>query len=208
MTPPTSEGETVTEYAIAIMLPPGPAERVLRARQTILGDGLPYAPHLTVRSPFAVDGDRTAVFEQIAEIAAAHRPFTVEVTGLGSFHGPVMNVVFLQVRPTRELVELHAAMSTGLKETTRFTRPHSASQELDNYVPHITIAADLTERQLAAGLAALRGEEWSFSFTCTHVTLGISEDSKTWSLLADFPLSGAPEVPHFVTHDTLGFEPN
>jgi 2'-5' RNA ligase len=198
----------VTEYSLAIILPPEHSARVLEARKAVLGDEHPYAPHVTVKSPFSVEGDRAAVLERIATIAGSHRPFVVQVTGVGSFHGPIMNVIFLHVKPTAELRGLHMDVASGLADATRYSRPYGATLELDNYVPHVTVAANLTEEQYAAGLATLDGEKPSFSFTCTHLTLGVSDDGKTWTLLADYPLSEAPATPDFVAHDTVGFDPD
>jgi 2'-5' RNA ligase len=199
----------VTEYAVAIMLPPEHARWVLGARALVLGEERPYAPHVTVKSPFVMEGDPQTVFDLIATIVRRHESFRVDVVGgIGHFGGPVENVIYLPVTATPELVGLHYDLAAGIAGVTRHSRSYGSTLELDRYVPHVTIAGSLTDEQLTTGLSALRGNQPAFSFVSTHVTLGSSEDGRVWTLLADYPLRGAPRIPHFIAHDTATFEPD
>ena len=197
----------MTEYAVAIMLSPEHARLVLGARALVLGEERPYAPHVTVKSPFFVEGEPRPVFDRIATIVSRHESFRVEIGGIGHFAGPVDNVIYLAVAATPELVRLHHDLATGIAGETRHSRAYNSILELDHYVPHVTIAGSLTGERLTAGLAALSGIQPAFSFVCTHVTLGASEDGRVWTLLTDYPLGHAPRTPHFVAHDTATFEP-
>ena len=197
----------MTQYGLALMLPPAPAECVLRARKLVLGTSRPYAPHLTVKSPVVIAGDPAPVLALAARIVARHQPIVVEADSLGHFAGPYQHVIFVRATPHPELLALHLDLVAGLGPLTTYAREYGPRLERDHYIPHITIAGALTADQLRAGLAALAGRAPNFRCVCTHVTLATSEDGHTWRLVADYPLAEAPVAPPLSTaHDTCVFD--
>jgi 2'-5' RNA ligase len=127
---------------------PEPYGGELRARRAAYGD--PQAAvvptHVTLLPPTEVDPAAVPQIEgHLAAIAARGRPFTMRLSGTGTFR-PVSRVVFVRVvQGLLECVELEAHVRTGvLYRELQFP-----------YHPHVTIAHDLGEAALDAAQADL-----------------------------------------------------
>jgi len=164
--------------AIGIPAPWGPE---LDRHRAASGDPVaPFMPaHLTLLGPTEVaiaDGD--AVVKHLAEVSAAHAPFSLHLRGTGTFR-PLNQVVFVAVvADVAACSALAAAVRSGpLDQELRYP-----------YHPHVTVAHDVP----AAALDAVQSDLASFeaSFTVDGFTLYEHGDDGHWRPQTSFALAG------------------
>jgi 2'-5' RNA ligase len=138
-------------------------------------------PHVTLLPPTEVPvGDRAAIRDHLARVAAAHAPFDLHLAGTQTFR-PVSEVVYIAVaRGEAECARIAADVRTGpLARPLHFP-----------YHPHVTVAHDVPTDMLdmaSAGLAELRAEVRVTSFTEFEQLPG-----GAWAIADEYPLSGPP----------------
>ncbi|QCR31607.1 YjcG family protein [Lysinibacillus sp. SGAir0095] len=94
-------------------------------------------PHLTLKEAFEADENEIGTISKaIASIAENHAPLTIHASKISSFF-PTTNVIYFKVEPTNELKKLHQ----DLQEQLNIGMPKHV------FIPHITIAQDLTETE-------------------------------------------------------------
>lgn len=165
---------------VAVPIPEPFAEHLQRVRAE-LGDPLALfiPPHVTLVPPTAVAPERLPeVTAHLAEVAAAHQPFVLELAGTASFR-PVSPVVFVRVvRGADACCSLEVAARTGvLAQDLRFT-----------YHPHVTIAHDIHESGLDRAFDDFAGFEASFEVSRFHLYDHGSDG--VWRPMVDFDLTG------------------
>jgi 2'-5' RNA ligase len=138
--------------AIAV---PEPFATTLASWRERAGDpeGRRVPPHVTLLPPTLVRADRLAAAERhLTEVAAEGEPFTMHLSGTGTFR-PVSDVVFVVVAAGIAQCELleSRVRSGPLARRTRFP-----------YHPHVTVAHDVPDEQLDAAYAGLTGFEARF----------------------------------------------
>ncbi|MGA9288042.1 MAG: 2'-5' RNA ligase family protein, partial [Anaerobacillus sp.] len=92
-------------------------------------------PHLTLREGFdATEEEIENLTPILHKISDESKPFSMHVYKVGSFN-PVNNVLYFKVKENEVLDDLHRQLN-----------PEEALSERDyNFVPHITIAQDLSD---------------------------------------------------------------
>jgi 2'-5' RNA ligase len=136
-------------------------------------------PHVTLLPPTAVPAaDRPAIAAHLAEVALAHPPFDMHLSGTGTFR-PVSDVVFVAVARGIGNCELIAndVRSGPLARSLSFP-----------YHPHVTVAHDVPDDMLElaySGLADLSAE-----FRVTHFTEFEQMADGTWTVAREYPLTG------------------
>lgn len=135
-------------------------------------------PHVTLKSPFELDDEKVpAVIREIREIAANTSPFPLKVYKVGSFH-PVNNVIYLRVQESDTLVELHNKLNKGdLKEDEPY-----------NFVPHITIAQDLSDAEHADVYGSLKLRDIHHEETIDRFQLMYQLENNAWTVYETFHL--------------------
>ncbi|MCW2539300.1 MAG: Phosphoesterase [Frankiales bacterium] len=164
--------------AVAI---PQPHASVLSSWRRRIGD--PEAdkipPHVTLLPPTVCSGgDLELVEKHLVEAAAAVLPFTMKLSGTGTFR-PVSQVVFVQV-------------STGIAECElleRAVRRPPLTRELAfPYHPHVTVAHDVGEDQLDQAFDGLR--DFVAQFEVNHIVMYLQDSAGAWLPRRQFPLTG------------------
>ena len=133
------------EFFIGIRLPEKLEEtceayrRAFKAPRTVA--------HITVIAPFSWERSANELHELLKEAVKPIAPFHIRGTGLGSFG---TRVLFVKVTPSDELLGLHTALSTNLRE---------AGVKVDRrpYHPHITLATRLSQGSLPAARRSWKG---------------------------------------------------
>jgi len=152
--PPAPIDASTRWFGVTIELPE-PYGSELTAWRARLGDpsAAKIPPHITLLPPTEVEGDALEKFtEHLAEVAAAHDPFRVRLSGSGTFR-PVSPVVFVALAEgTQGCAAVQADVRSGPVH-----RPLPFP-----YHPHVTVAHDLPKPQLDAALVALDGYEAEF----------------------------------------------
>jgi 2'-5' RNA ligase len=136
-------------------------------------------PHVTLLPPTGVPaGDRPAITAHLAEVARAHAPFDMHLSGTGTFQ-PVSDVVFVTVARGIGNCELLA----------NDVRSGPLHRELSYpYHPHVTVAHDVPPDMLElaySGLADLSAEFRVETFTEFEQTPG-----GAWTVAREYPLTG------------------
>ena len=160
---------------------PDPHSTVVRRWRGRVGD--PQAdlipPHVTLLPPTEIPGqDMDAVVKQLHEAAVTTGPFTMHLSGTGTFR-PLSQVVFVQVAAGIAQCEiLEAAIRQGV-----LVRP------LDYpFHPHVTVAHDIDAASMDAAYEGL--SDFVARFRVDRFALYIRGDSGVWNLEQDFPLEG------------------
>jgi 2'-5' RNA ligase len=128
--------------------------------------------------PTAVpEGEVDRVVGTLERVACTHAPFTVRLSGTGSFR-PVSPVVFVTVAEGGSgCARLEQALHAEIQDAPRRFPYH----------PHVTIAHDGDDAHLDRAVADQA--RFEASFEVTSFTLFV-EDDGAWRALRDFELSG------------------
>jgi 2'-5' RNA ligase len=171
--------EIVLGVAVAI---PSPHSNVLSTWRTRVGDPVAELvwPHVTLLPPTPVPAERLdEVVEHLAAAAAAREPFTMHLSGTGTFR-PTSPVVFVQVaRGVADCEELEKLIRTG-----------PLDRQLDfPYHPHVTVAHHVDDEALDDAYEGLAG--FVARFPVQSIQLFCREEDGRWRQHTEFPLGGA-----------------
>jgi 2'-5' RNA ligase len=136
-------------------------------------------PHVTLLPPTEIEADQLELVEKhLAEAAAGVLPFTMRLSGTGSFR-PVSQVVFVQV-------------STGIAQCElleRAVRRDPIVREVEfPYHPHVTVGHDLADQYLDQAYEGLR--DFVAQFRVEAFTLYTQDEDGTWRPHREYPLTG------------------
>jgi 2'-5' RNA ligase len=179
---PRSTATATTVLGVVVSVPEPWAELLVEWR-TKVGD--PQAslvpPHVTLLPPTEVPvADRSAITAHLAQVARRHPPFSMHLSGTGTFR-PISEVVFVAVARGIANCELIA----GDVRTGPLGRPLTFP-----YHPHVTVAHDVPGDMLDmayAGLAELHAE-----FPVTSFTEFEQLPGGAWAVAREYPLTGPP----------------
>jgi 2'-5' RNA ligase len=180
---PRSKAPTDTAVIGVVVAVPEPWAQLLVDWRAKVGD--PQAslipPHVTLLPPTEVPAaGRSAISGHLASVARAHPPFTMHLSGTGTFR-PVSEVVFVAVARGIGDCELLAG------DLRRGPLARSLSYP---YHPHVTVAHDVGPDMLElayGGLADLSAE-----FQVQHFTEFEQTPSGAWVVAREYPLTGPP----------------
>ena len=136
-------------------------------------------PHLTLMASFDAEEDQIEkIVGRLRETAGKCTPFTLEVLKVSTFQ-PVNNVIYLKIDPNQALLSLHDEIIRSLEGKEEYA-----------YVPHITLAQDLSNDEHSdvygqLSLLQLRHEE-----TIDRFQLLYQLENGTWAVHDTFQLGG------------------
>ncbi|HEX8304154.1 MAG TPA: 2'-5' RNA ligase family protein [Jatrophihabitans sp.] len=160
---------------------PEPHAAVLAGWRRRIGD--PEAdkvpPHVTLLPPTEIEADQLELVEKhLAEAATAVLPFTMRLSGTGSFR-PVSQVVFVQV-------------SSGIAQCElleRAVRRDPIVREVEfPYHPHVTVGHDLADERLDEAYEGL--QDFVAQFRVEAFTLYTQNGDGAWRPHREYPLTG------------------
>lgn len=141
-------------YAITLVLDAEAASSVVAMWETLASRGLSddalrlgYPPHLTL-AVFPDNADLTRLLAAVRDGAARWRELPIALTSLGLFPG-MPAAMFLAPVVTPELLALHTGFLTSLPG--EMVDPH---YQIGHWVPHVTLAEDLTDPAAAISVLA------------------------------------------------------
>ncbi|HKC29197.1 MAG TPA: 2'-5' RNA ligase family protein [Jatrophihabitans sp.] len=179
----TDGGEEVVGVAIAI---PQPHANVLANWRCEVGDpaGELVFPHVTLLPPTPIPSDAMAEVEKhLDETAALHEPFTMHLSGTGTFR-PTSQVVYIQV----------AAGVSNCEVLEREIRSGPLARELQfPYHPHVTVAQDIPDDRLDDAYDGLSG--FIARFRVETFVLFSRDASGRWNWHREFALGGTAAGP-------------
>lgn len=182
-------GATVT-LGVSLAVPE-PYGTVLQERRASFGDtaahGIPT--HITLLPPTEVRAAaRPAIEAHLARVALGGRPFTMRLSGTGTFR-PLSPVVFVQV--VEGVLEC-----SRLQEQVRDPQGPLARELAFPYHPHVTVAHGIDDAAMDRADAELSGFE--ASWTAAGFALYLQGEDCVWRLQREFAFGrseGVPPVP-------------
>ncbi|MGH9554891.1 MAG: 2'-5' RNA ligase family protein [Terriglobales bacterium] len=144
--------------------------------------------HLTLLPPRCLNGPENAALETLGQICSTVEPFEVSMNGVESFI-PVTPTVYIQVRETAKMRELHDRLNDGIFQC----------EEQWQYRPHLTIAKLATD-QLAQRAFEVSRQRWAGyrgprQITIDELTFVREGPDNRWIDLAPVPLGRALAQP-------------
>lgn len=169
-------GGFLMKYAICIF-PSKEIQDAANAYRKRYDPQFPYiAPHITLKYRFDMDDTlRDTIVEELRKIAQNTKPFTINITKVGTF-APVTNTVYLKVTSIPELVQLHEQMHSG-----KF--PEESPYP---FGPHVTIAQELTNDEYSDIYGSLQMKEVSFEDKIENFSLVKQAEDGTWEVYETF----------------------
>jgi 2'-5' RNA ligase len=149
-------------------------------------------PHITLKMPFHRKATLAEVRQRIQQVAAATRPIPIALRGVGGFPGPFTSAIYATIQPNRRLHALHARLVRALHLTVENVLPYTEEIELQRYVPHITLATDLTRADYRRLMRRLRNCRLEGRFELAELELICRGRRGTWARVALIPLGTAP----------------
>lgn len=135
-------------------------------------------PHITLKEPFEESEERIdEIVEELFKVARDIQPFELEIKKVKSFY-PVSNTIYLKVEPVEELMELNEKLHSGKlpKEKTYA------------FVPHITIAQDLTHDEYSDVFGRLQMQNFDFKEEVDRFQLLYQLEDGIWTVYETFTL--------------------
>lgn len=135
-------------------------------------------PHITLKAAFQSDDQQLRIIaEELGKIAENHKPFTIHIKKISSFH-PVNNVIYMKVEPIPELEALFDEINS---------KPFGNPPEYA-FVPHITIARDLSNSEHTDVFSQLKLQRMDHSETIDRFHLLYQLDNGVWTVYETFLL--------------------
>jgi|GEM_PF-2266211 2'-5' RNA ligase len=178
------------QMAIAIFAPADVAQEVQAWQALFPAPQSGLQAHVTVKRPFVPRLSQAQIEARIADVCRHFRPFRLQLRGLGQFTTSNDNVLYVAVAENPALRRLHQALLVALAELARPGSPEDALYEGEGFVPHLTIAHNLSDEELPAARARLAGYTPHYKFLVTELALAGQEDEGDWRILRYFPLGG------------------
>lgn len=137
-------------------------------------------PHITVKEAFEYDEkDIDSISNALAEIAKETKPFDIEINKVSTF-APVTNTIYFKVENTPELTTLNEKLHDGIFSTEKDY----------NFVPHITIAQELSDEEYHDVFGSLKMRHVEFRDTLDRVSLCYQLENGTWQVYETFKFEG------------------
>jgi 2'-5' RNA ligase len=172
-----------------VTLPPPRIAHTLRGLREKLGVSQHAdEPHITLKMPFQVRTSLRDVQDRLLQVVLRTRPITVSLQGIGGFPGPYAATVYATIGPNPRLLALHNDLVATLHGAIENVLPYTEEVELESYVPHITIASDLSEDEFGRLMSSCQGRELRGRFTVEEVILMRRGASGQWRAVASYML--------------------
>lgn len=168
---------------VAIAIPPPHATVITSWRRRVKDPAADLVfPHVTLLPPTSVEpGDLPDIEKHLAHVAQHSQPFTMHLTGTGTFR-PTTPVVFVNVAlGVTECEDLETAIRRGpLEREIAFP-----------YHPHVTVAHNISDEGLDEAYDGLSG--FLARFVVHGFVLFSRDADRRWQWRTEFLLGGTPE---------------
>ena len=137
-------------------------------------------PHITLKESFEADDTEISHISQtISSIAQNTSPFTIHASRISSFF-PTTYVIYFKIEPNDAINKLHQV----IQEKVNIGKPKHV------FIPHITIAQDLTETEHDDIFGQLRMVGVNERDTIDRIHLVYQLDDGSWTAYETFRLTG------------------
>ncbi|MGG3799497.1 YjcG family protein [Metabacillus fastidiosus] len=136
------------------------------------------APHVTIKSAFfATDEEIKPIVQELHKIAEDTQPIKLNIQKVSSF-SPVNKVIYLKIEPTKQLLDLHSKLHSGILDE----KPDYS------FVPHITVGQNLSEDEHSDVLGSLKMRNFEHEETVDRFHLLYQLENGTWTVYDTFLL--------------------
>lgn len=138
-------------------------------------------PYITLKDTFEVDESQMKeIIPKLQQIASRFAPLQIHASRISSFY-PTTNAIYFRIEPTEQLTSLHSTIQTEL----------NVGNLKHVFVPHITIARDLSdaEHDDIYGQLRMTGVDEKDVIDRFHLLYQLEDGS--WTTYEIFKLNGA-----------------
>lgn len=138
-------------------------------------------PHIKLKTAFEL-GERKLedIIDHLEQVAAATEPFQIDFHKVSTFH-PTSNVIYFAIRDTDPIVRLHERCNKGIL----------FDEEIYNYVPHLTIAQEMSNDELNDVYGSLRMSKIDITVDIDRFHLLYQMENGMWTVYQTFLLRKA-----------------
>lgn len=138
-------------------------------------------PHITLKAKFQADKPKIKeLIHELERIAKKTKPFDINIHKIGTF-APVTNTIYFKVEPIPELIKLFEDMHSG-----KFPKESEYP-----FVPHITIAQDLSDGEYADVYDTLQMQKVEFKDRIDRFNLLYQLENGSWTVHQSFLFGGS-----------------
>ncbi len=173
------------QYGIVVPVPARIGRQLLPVRERWLRLRKHNPAHITVVYPFPWHESEEALCRITASVCRDVPVFTACLDKVASFPGA--NVIFLQIADGGRLHQLHRR----LLEALALREDHESrfrAFERDNYRPHITLGADLSQEDFCTAWSEIKDVCFSGSFRVERLGLHREVGERKWKLSGTYGL--------------------
>lgn len=133
-------------------------------------------PHITLKESFKADDEQiNELIPELKSIANATKPFTININKISDF-APVTNAIYFKVEPIQALTDLNDKMHQG-----KFSQDRKHP-----FVPHITIAQDISEGEFHDINGSLQMKDIKFEDHIDRFHLLYQLENGSWTVYDSF----------------------
>jgi len=137
-------------------------------------------PHITIKEAFDLEAGIEEVVNHLTAVTQDFPPFNLRINRIKSF-SPTSPVLYLGIEENPEINKLYEQVNSGALKY----------QALYNFIPHITIAQDLTSQEISDIYSRLSLQQFDLSFLVDRIHLCYQMDNGSWSHYQTFLLNGS-----------------
>ncbi len=167
------------EYAVVIFLPHHLDEMIAPLREKYDPLYNLVSAHLTLVFPFFSNRPLEELVGAVKAVVSRTEPLVVELDSIGDFY-PKFPCIYWSVRSNSSLTELYYGLYAGLEMPL----------ELKEYVPHVTIAREISNHRVMMVKDAIASYLPSEKFEVEGVDLITPLAGQKWVSVRTIPLSG------------------
>ncbi len=140
-------------------------------------------PHITLKEAFEADeSDIKMISEKISNIVQNYAPLKIHASRISSFY-PNTNVIYFRIEPTEQLKKLHEELQAEIN----IGKPRHV------FVPHVTIAQDLTDSEHDDVYGQLRMFGVNEEDTIDRIHLLYQLEDGSWTAYETYKLGGVED---------------
>ncbi|GEL04349.1 YjcG family protein [Rummeliibacillus stabekisii] len=137
-------------------------------------------PHITLKGETEIQSSEIEeISASIKKVCEQFNPLTISISKISSF-APVNNAIYLKVEPTEQLMHLHEALENDV----------AGGEAKYKFVPHITIAQDMSAGEHDDVFGQLRMTKVDFNETINRIHLLYQLEDGSWTVFETYRLRG------------------
>lgn len=134
-------------------------------------------PHIKLKSAFKLNHrDLDDIVQHLNEVAASSAPFRAEFHKVSTF--PTTNVIYFAIKDEQPFIELHKRCNQGIL----------FDEENYDYVPHLTIAQEMSNDEMHDVYGSLRMKKMNLEALIDRFHLLYEMENGMWTVFQTFLL--------------------